>query len=81
MTENKRFRFQCDDYHAWSVWDNKNVVVYDLNTKYDAEVVCKALNDLYDENEQLKKQLQSILKLTKKIEDYTHDIKMMGDVE
>ena len=33
------------------------------------------------ENKQLKQQLQSILKLTRKIEDCTHDIKMIGDFE
>ena len=33
------------------------------------------------ENEQLKQQLQSILKLTRKIEDCIHDIKVIGDFE
>lgn len=55
MTE-KRFYIKCDEYNAWSVWEkDKDVVVFDL-LKYDAEVVCKALNELNDENEQLKLQ-------------------------
>lgn len=33
----------------------------------------------YKENEQLKEQLQSILKLIKQIEDCTHDMKLIGD--
>ena len=37
--------------------------------------------ELLKENEQLKQQLQSILKLTKKIEDCTHDMKLIGDLE
>lgn len=44
-------------------------------------MVCEMLNDYAEENEQLKQQLQSILKLTKKIEDCTHDMKLIGDVE
>lgn len=36
---------------------------------------------LQNENEQLKQQLQSLLKLTKKIEDCTYDMKLIGDVE
>lgn len=36
---------------------------------------------LKKENEQLKQQMQTILKLTKKIEDCTYDIKLIGDVE
>ncbi len=41
----------------------------------------REITTLEKENEQLKQQLTSILKLTKKIEDYTHDIKLIGDVE
>ena len=33
------------------------------------------------ENEQLQQQLQGILKLIRKIEDCTHDIKVIGDIE
>ena len=36
---------------------------------------------LEKKNERLKQQMQTILKLTNKIEDCTHDIKMIGDVE
>lgn len=43
--------------------------------------VVELLNELHEENQELKQQLQSILKLTKKIEDCTHDIKVIGDVE
>ena len=39
------------------------------------------IQELSDENRQLEQQMQAILKLTKKIEDCTHDIKLIGDVE
>ena len=66
------------------------------------EIICDLLNELnneneqlkdalnqrteqcdkyYEENEQLKRQLQSIIKLTRKIEDCTHDVKLIGDLE
>lgn len=59
MTE-KRFYIKCDEYHAWSVWEkDKDVVVFDL-LKSDAEVVCKALNEFNDKNEQLKKEKKKL---------------------
>ena len=48
--------------------------------RWSKEVETK-IKQLSKENEELKQQLQSILKLTKKIEDCTHDMKLIGDVE
>lgn len=39
------------------------------------------IQELSDENRQLEQQMQIILELTKKIEDCTHDMKLIGDVE
>ena len=47
--------------------------------KEDATHSNLQINKLADENEQLKQQLQSVLKLVKKIEDCTYDIKIIGD--
>ena len=50
--------------------------------KEDGKIITlERVVDLLNENEQLKQQLQSILELTRKIEDYTHDIQVIGDVE
>lgn len=57
MTE-KRFYIECIEYNAWSVWEKgKDVIVFDLY-KSDAQLVCDKLNELSDENEQLKQQLK-----------------------
>ncbi len=55
--------------------------VYDNGKLLGAREVVEVMNNLHEENEQLKQQLQSILKLTRKIEDCTHDIKLIGDFE
>lgn len=48
--------------------------------RYEEECRLDVFKELFEQNEQLLKQLQSILKLTKKIEDYTYDIKLIGDM-
>ena len=68
MTE-KRFYIQCDECNAWSVWEkDKDVVVFDL-LKCDAEVVCKALNELSDENKQLKSTIAQLIEQNRKNND------------
>lgn len=49
--------------------------------KHDATVLIQANQEYREENRQLKQQLQSILKLTKKIEDHIYDMKLIGDFE
>lgn len=62
MTE-QRFYIQCDEYNAWSVWEkNKDVIVFDL-FQPDALIICNELNELSDENEQLKQELTIYRKL------------------
>lgn len=74
MTE-KRYSVE----NRW-VKDNciDNLLNINFNTITDAMMCCDLLNQLNDENEQLKQQMQTILKLTKKIEDCTYDIKIIG---
>ena len=43
------------------------------------DMICEILNDYAEENEGLIEQMEAILILTKKIEDCTHDIKMIVD--
>ena len=62
--------------YCTGIYDNQN-----NRELQNSNQIITELNALHDENEQLKQQLQSILKLTKKIEDCTHDIKVIGDVE
>ena len=56
----KRFYIKCDDFNAWSVWEKgKDVIVFDLY-KSDAQLVCDKLNELSDENEQLKQRIAEL---------------------
>ena len=41
------------------------------------DMVCEMLNDYAEENEELIEQMETILKLTKQIEDCSHDIKLI----
>ena len=43
------------------------------------DMICEMLNDYAEENEELIEKMETILKLTEKIEDCTHDIKMITD--
>lgn len=52
-----------------------------MTLDWECSLVTKLLNRFAEENEELKQQMQTILKLTKKIEDCTYDIKLIGDVE
>lgn len=73
MTE-KRFTMLYGKFR-----DNETSIEYD--EKWESWKICELLNELHEENEHLKQQMQTILKLTKKIEDCTHDMKLIGDVE
>ena len=49
--------------------------------EFTMDTVLDLLNEQHKENEQLKQQLKSIYKLIKKIEDCTHDVKLIGNYE
>ena len=61
--------------------EENDVLKQELKTKAVVNRQYEELQRLKKENEQLKQQMQTILNLTKKIEDCTHDIKLIGDVE
>ena len=78
----KRFVDYFDKDHNYIIQDLQNEDEYQVGfVNCDEDELLKLVNALHEENEQLKQQMQTILKLTKKIEDYTHDIKMIGDYE
>ena len=78
----KRFVDYFDKDHNYIIQDLQNEDEYQVGfVNCDEDVFLELINQLSDENEQLKQQLTSILKLTKKIEDYTHDIQIIGDWE
>ena len=58
MTE-KRFYIECEDYNAWSIWEDNKCIVFDLK-RVDAQLICDKLNELHDENKLLKKQLETV---------------------
>lgn len=67
-------------YATGNLFDNEMNTFYHIeDSEENIELLCNRLNLLVDENEQLKQKLKSIFELTKKIEDYTHDIKLIGD--
>lgn len=78
MSKNKRFTIkEFSTLDAMSSLD----VICDKGIELPSSTACDLLNELSEENEELKQQLQSILKLTNKIEEYTYDIKLIGDME
>ena len=58
MTE-KQYRVICDDINAYSIHKDNELIVYDL-FKSDADRICEELNQIADENEQLKQQIQQL---------------------
>lgn len=77
MTEK---RFECYK-GSRIIIDNETKLHYIMTLDWECSLVTKLLNRFAEENEELKQQMQTILKLTKKIEDCTYDIKLIGDVE
>ena len=58
MTENKRFTVKGDGVNAYCVSDKLNIYPMPiLSFESHCKVICTALNELNDENEQLKQQL------------------------
>lgn len=74
MTE-KRYYLQCDEINAWSIHETDgDVIVFDL-LKSDAEVVCDLLNQLNDENEQLKSSNMEMEDYCARIEEKNEQLK------
>ena len=63
MTENKRFEVwkTIGSFHCWYIEDviDDKVVVDNIMHKYEADRLCDNLNELFDENEQLKQSLKN----------------------
>lgn len=72
MSENKRFKEQNLENHLNRIYDaKKGKVVFD-------EDVLGLLNDLNNENEQLKQQVKSKERLIEAYEQYINDLKEDG---
>ena len=70
MTE-KRFKVYkvIGSFGEWSVEDtiDDKVVFGSIMHKYEADRLCDKLNELYEENEQLKGELRNLQRLTNEI--------------
>lgn len=89
MTENKQFndfrgykRFDTyfDDYmQLWTVSDNENDnMLYPCTSENMANEFTKLLNELHDENQKLKKKLESKQRLINAYENYIKTLKEDG---
>ena len=78
--ENPKQKVELDDIVGLVKTDEPTDSVQ-LKKEAQLSICEKRIIELEKENEQLKQQLQSILKLTRKIEDYTNDINMIGDFD
>ena len=73
MTQ-KRFNYHIDEVGVYYyVYDttkkSDDRIILELNTKYDAIEVCNMLNELNDENEQLKQREETLLNEIKDFQD------------
>ena len=59
MTENKRFEMKCHEINSWYIEKDGGVLIFDL-VKSDAEILYNELNNLNDENEQLKEFIKTL---------------------
>lgn len=80
VDENEQLKLEYKVLHT-QYQDLKNFVENNFDEHLTQEKLNRQIIKLSEENKQLKQQLQSILKLIKKIEDCIHDMKLIGDLE
>ena len=80
MTEK---RFVRKGYKIWDTWEDEEV--YELHYRYEVDDMCDLMNEMIDENEELKQQLQKIqdsfeFSMTKNYEEIDRDKLFIKDM-
>ena len=60
MTENKRFTYKHFDWLQWHIYKDGEFFIEVTNCEEDAKKLCELLNELAEENKQLKQQVEDL---------------------